>query len=92
MNRPIRRVGYAVTVLILLLVAQLTYLQVVDADNLANNPNNVRKALKEYNRARGQIITADGSVVAQSLPTTGEPPPRQVRARAPLRPRHTLPG
>ncbi len=42
MNRPIRRVGYAVTVLILLLVAQLTYLQVVDADNLANNPHNVR--------------------------------------------------
>ena len=38
MNRPIRRVGYAVTVLILLLVAQLTYLQVVDADNLANDP------------------------------------------------------
>ena len=42
-NRPIRRVGYAVTVLILLLVAQLTYLQVVDANNLANDPKNVRK-------------------------------------------------
>ena len=49
MNRSIRRVGYAVTVLILLLVAQLTYLQVVDANNLANNPKNVRKQLKGYN-------------------------------------------
>ena len=72
MNRPIRRVGYAVTVLILLLVAQLTYLQVVDADNLAHNPKNVRGALKEYNRARGAILTADGQIVAQSLPTTGD--------------------
>ncbi len=72
MNRPIRRVGYAVTILILLLVAQLTYLQVVDADNLSNNPKNARTALKEYNRARGKILTADGEVVAASLPTTGD--------------------
>jgi penicillin-binding protein A len=71
-NRPIRRVGYAVTVLILLLVAQLTYLQVVDANNLANNPKNVRKQLHDYNRARGEILTADGQVVAQSTPTTGD--------------------
>ena len=72
MNRPIRRVGYAVTVLILLLVAQLTYLQVVDADNLANDPRNVRKQLKDYNRARGEILTADGQIVAESVPTTGD--------------------
>jgi peptidoglycan glycosyltransferase len=71
-NRPIRRVGYAVTVLILLLIAQLTYLQVVDASRLANDPKNVRGQLKEYNRARGEILTADGQVVAQSLPTTGD--------------------
>jgi peptidoglycan glycosyltransferase len=71
-NRPIRRVGYAVTILILVLIAQLTYLQVVDADNLANNPKNVRSALKAYNRARGKIVTADGQVVAESIPTTGD--------------------
>jgi peptidoglycan glycosyltransferase len=71
-NRPIRRVGYAVTVLILLLIGQLTYLQVVDADNLANDPKNVRKQLREYNRARGEILTADGQIVAQSLPTKGD--------------------
>jgi len=32
----------------------------------------VRGALKAYNRARGEILTADGTVVAQSLPTTGD--------------------
>ena len=73
MNRPIRRVGYAVTILILLLVAQLTYLQVVDADNLAHDTLNVRGQLKEYNRARGKILTADGQIVAQSVPTTSDP-------------------
>jgi peptidoglycan glycosyltransferase len=71
-NRPIRRVGYAVTVLILLLVGQLTYLQVVDANNLANDPKNVRKQLKDFNRARGKILTADGQIVAESRPTTGD--------------------
>ena len=72
MNRPIRRVGYAVVVLMLLLVGQLTYLQVVDADRLANDSRNVRPLLRAYNRARGQIITADGQIVAESVPTTGD--------------------
>lgn len=71
MNRPIRRVGIALTVLLLLLVGQLTYLQVVDADNLKNNPLNVRKILDDFNRPRGQILTSDGAIVATSTPTTG---------------------
>ena len=72
MNRPIRRVGYAIIVLMLLLIGQLTYLQVVDANHLANDPRNVRKTLRAYNRARGEILTADGAIVAQSVPTTGD--------------------
>jgi peptidoglycan glycosyltransferase len=71
-NRPIRRVAYAVTILILVLVGQLTYLQVVDADNLAHDPRNVRDQLKAYNRERGKILTADGQVVAESIPTSGD--------------------
>jgi peptidoglycan glycosyltransferase len=71
-NRPIRRVGYAVTILILVLVAQLTYLQVVDAHRLANDPRNSRHAESEYNHARGNIQTADGTIVATSLPTKGD--------------------
>lgn len=79
MNRPIRRVGYAVTVLILLLVAQLTYLQVVDADNLAHDPKNVRSQLKDFNRARGKILTADGQIVAESVPSTRDPDFKYLR-------------
>ena len=65
MNRAIRRVGYALTALILVLVGQLTYLQVIDASNLANDPNNIRKFLRDINRPRGQILTADDQIVAQ---------------------------
>ena len=69
MNRAIRRVGIAVTALILILVAQLTYFQVIDANSLKNDPRNVRTTLDQYNRARGDILTAEGDVVARSVPT-----------------------
>jgi penicillin-binding protein A len=71
-NSAIRRVGYAITVLIVVLVGQLTYLQVVDADRLANDPDNVRKFLRDINRPRGKILTLDGDVIAESIPTGGE--------------------
>jgi len=67
-NRAIGRVGTALTVLVLVLVAQLTYLQIVDADNLENDPRNVRSALRDANRPRGPIVTADGVVLARSVP------------------------
>ena len=70
MNRGIRRVGTAVTILILVLVAQLTYLQIVDAKNLADDPLNVRGQLRDVSRPRGEIVTADGEVVAKSVPST----------------------
>lgn len=66
MNTPIRRIGIAVVVLILILIGQLTYLQVIDADNLADNPKNVRAALRDANRPRGPIMSADGEILAES--------------------------
>ena len=68
MNRSIRRVGLAVVVLVLVLVGQLTYLQIIEADNLANDPRNVRAALRDANVPRGPIVTADGVVLAKSDP------------------------
>lgn len=71
MNRAIKRVGIAVSVLILVLIGQLTYLQVVDANNLAHDPRNVRNTLTTFNRPRGNIVTSDGQIVAESVPVTG---------------------
>lgn len=66
MNRAIRRVGIGLVALVLILVAQLTYLTIVDANNLKRNPHNVRALLANANHPRGPIVTADGTVVAQS--------------------------
>jgi penicillin-binding protein A len=71
-NSAIRKVGYALTLLVLVLVGQLTYLQVVDANHLANDPNNIRKFLRDFNRPRGEILTTDGQIVARSDKTGGE--------------------
>lgn len=68
MNAPIRRVAYVITGLMIVLIAQLTYLQVIEADSLANDPRNVRALIRDFARARGDIVTADGQVVATSVP------------------------
>jgi len=72
MNRQVRRVGIAVVVCFLALFVQLNYLQVVKAHSLANNPRNVRAVVRDYSEPRGQIITADGVVVARSVPVNDE--------------------
>ena len=67
MNRGIKRVGVAVTVLLLVLVGQLTYLQVIHAKQLDNDPRNIRSVLRDINRARGDIVSSDGEVLATSV-------------------------
>ncbi|MBO0840319.1 MAG: penicillin-binding protein 2 [Sciscionella sp.] len=64
MNKPLRRVGLAIVVMIVLLLANATYIQVIRGDDYRNNPLNQRVLLDEYSRQRGQIITADGQPVA----------------------------
>ncbi|CAB4910099.1 unannotated protein [freshwater metagenome] len=56
-------------VLILICVAQLTYLQIINAGHLANDPRNTRAALRDINRPRGPILSADGVVLARSVPS-----------------------
>ena len=68
MHRQIRRLGIVLLVLFCALFLQLNYLQVVRADKLANDPGNVRKATRDFSRARGVIQTSDGAVLAQSVP------------------------
>lgn len=68
MNRAIRRVGIACTLLVLALAGQLSYLQIYDAEDLENDPRNVRAAIRDFSRPRGDILTADGEVIATSVP------------------------
>ena len=69
MNRSIRAFGLVVTVLFVALIAQLVNLQVVDANRLNHNPTNTRQVVADFSRPRGTIQTADGVIVAQSVPS-----------------------
>ena len=83
MNVGIRRIGIAMIVLFVALVAQLTYLQVGRSDQLANASGNPRKFFANIRRDRGPIETADGAVVALSIADQ-----RRVQAPARLPERH----
>jgi len=68
-NRQIRRLGIALLVCFAALFLQLNYVQVVEAHKLATAPGNTRAITESYSRPRGVIQTADGVVVARSVPT-----------------------
>lgn len=69
---PIRRVARVVFALFIILVAQLTYLQLIHADALENDPNNVRTLVNKFGIPRGDIVTADGQVLATSVDSKDE--------------------
>lgn len=71
MNRQIRRVGVVLVALFTALFLQLNYLQVIRADEFANDPRNTRVAVRDFSRPRGQIVAADGTVIAKSVPVEG---------------------
>jgi penicillin-binding protein A len=68
MNRQIRRVGLTVVACFVALFVQVNYLQVVRAENLANDPRNVRAVKRAFSEPRGEILTSDGVIVARSVP------------------------
>ena len=79
MNRPIVRIY----VLVLLLLATLVYFTskwaVFDAEELEANRDNRRPLIEEQQIPRGSITTADGVLVAESLPEGGGRNPVYVR-------------
>ncbi len=74
MNRQIRRLGVAMLVIYTALFIQLNIVQVIKADEYADNPANRREILRDFGKPRGQIIAADGQVIASSKPDGGSYP------------------
>jgi peptidoglycan glycosyltransferase len=74
MDRQIRRLGVAFLVLFVALFAQVNYIQVFAADDLANNPANAKRQLiAEYDIDRGEIVATDRqTVLATSRKSSGE--------------------
>jgi peptidoglycan glycosyltransferase len=70
MNRPIRRVTIFVGLLLLAVVINLNWVQVVHGTNYRNNDANQRVQLDEYKRQRGSIVLqGSGTPVAESVAT-----------------------
>ena len=67
-------IAVALLALFLLLLAQITYIQVVAADRLAGNTANAKRQLiAEYEVDRGEILAADGrTILAVSRRSAGE--------------------
>jgi len=70
MNQRIRRLAAGLLLCYLVLFVQLNLLQVGKDKELKADPRNTREAVKEFNKPRGQIVTADNVVLAQSVPST----------------------
>jgi peptidoglycan glycosyltransferase len=85
-DRLIRRLGLALTLLFLLLVAQISYLQVFRAEEIADNPANAtRQLIAEYRVDRGPILAADGRTeLAYSRKSRGQLVYQRVYPDGPL--------
>lgn len=70
MNRAVRRMTAIVFMAFAVLVAGLTYDQVIAGPRYRDDPRNARLIIYESGRERGGIVTADGVVVAQSVAAT----------------------
>ncbi|ALX66031.1 peptidoglycan D,D-transpeptidase FtsI family protein [Microbacterium sp. XT11] len=68
MTKELRRLSIVMLFMFLSLFAATSWIQVVDADNLAQNVNNKRTKLDSYDIQRGAIIV-DGAAIASSVPS-----------------------
>lgn len=69
LGRRLTRVMSTIALLLAALIANLTWIQVVEARSLQNNEANTRNLASEAKHARGAILSADGKVLAESQRT-----------------------
>jgi penicillin-binding protein A len=67
MERRIRRLGIFMMLCFVALFIQLNNIQVLKANSLATSIGNPRVALADRSQTRGMILSADGTVLAQSV-------------------------
>jgi peptidoglycan glycosyltransferase len=68
-NRKIRQLAAALMVLYVVLFAAMNYWQVGRESELNAMGGNTRAIRREFSRPRGEIVTADGVVIARSVAT-----------------------
>jgi penicillin-binding protein A len=70
-NRSISRIFFVGTLLFVALIVNLTYLQVIRADKLRDDPVNHRQIAEQMRIRRGSMLGYDGSVIAGSKRESG---------------------
>ena len=68
MTKELRRLSIVMLVMFLALFASTSWIQVVQAESLAQNPRNTRALYDSYQVQRGSII-ASGAAIASSVPS-----------------------
>ena len=68
MNRQIRQLAVGLMVCYVVLFATLNYWQVAQETELNANVENTRAVRREFNKPRGDIVSADGIIAATSTP------------------------
>ena len=66
MNRQVRKLALALIVLYAALFVQLNVLQIGQQEELTNDSRNTRATVRDFNKPRGDIVSADGVVLATS--------------------------
>lgn len=84
MTRQIRLLGIGLMLCFFVLFVQLNRLTVFQAAELNDNPDNTREILRDFTRARGTVTTADGVVIAQSVPSDDRFELQRVYPEGPL--------
>jgi peptidoglycan glycosyltransferase len=69
MSRQIRLLGIGLMLCFLVLFVQLNRITVFQAAELNDNPNNTRAILRDFSQPRGSVTTADGVLLAESVPS-----------------------
>jgi penicillin-binding protein A len=69
MDRRIGRLGGFLLLCYLALFVQLNRVQVFSQRELSEHPANTRAIVRDFDRDRGAIVTADGVLLARSVPT-----------------------
>lgn len=72
MNTPLRRVGLAMLAMIVLLLANATYIQIVKADDYRTDARNQRVLFEEYSRQRGLIQSQYGNQILANVTPTND--------------------
>jgi peptidoglycan glycosyltransferase len=71
-SKQIRNIGVFLAVCYAALFLQVNRLTIFEANELQDNPANTREVERDFSGPRGSMITADGVVVAESVPSNDQ--------------------